>query len=178
MTKTFFFLFSIFFTSITLISAQNVALVLQSRNHENDFAIRENTKITVYLSNHLKISGRLFIKNDSTIIVDDTAFSIRTIDYISANKVNHARIATGTTLLISGAVGIGVGALIANAPTTYSSNSVSSTSLTEATCSFAFCTAGCVAGVTGIVMLVSQLFNQKEFDLKSGYWSAFVAHEK
>ena len=175
--KYFFAVVILFSFFISALSAQNVALVLQNRNHD-DFAIKENAKVTVYLSNHLKISGRLFIKNDSTIIVDDTAFSIHSIDYISANQVNHARINTGTTLAISGAVGIVVGGLIANAPTTNSSNSLSNTSLTEATCSFAFCTAGCIAGVTGVFFLVSQLFNQKEFDLKSGYWRVFVGHEK
>ncbi len=164
----------LFYSSL---NAQNLALVLQSKSSDNNFAIKENAKITVYLNNHLKISGRLYIKNDSTIIVDDTAFSIHSIDYISTHKVNYAQIATGTSLVIGGAVGIGAGSLIANSSTN-SSNSLSSTALTEATCSFTLCTAGCVAGVTGIVFLVSQLFNEKKFDLKNGYWKIFVAREK
>jgi hypothetical protein len=167
-------------TAFSVINAYSQrALFLHSNIKGENYLIVENKEVTVYLKNHLILKGKMLIKNDSMIFVDDTTFSISSIDYIKTSLARPAVLIASGTVFCLGSFGSIAGFTTAD-QTNQTSNSAHSDfcnncfndliTSSEIVASYACAMIGCM----GLSAFVAELLYTKKFNLKNGIWKAEI----
>ena len=147
-------------------------LIKDEFNHKS-YMLKENSMVVVYLKNHFIIKGKLFVKNDSMINVDDTAIHISSINFLKTHAYDEAKVWIGGGLSALGVGFTGLSLVYFNASTNTVVNNCNN-NISYCFLASASLLVGCASGLTGSSMLFSQLFNQKKFDLQSQYHAEII----